>query len=1465
MFHQVLFLVIGLLAPLFCHAVVIAPEEPLKRPSQILSFKDDAKIEGCNVLNVGFQPHRQALHSFTAWFATSDGLLEYDGYNWLRHGTNSGLPSDFIRSVLVTRAGILWVGTDRGAGVYDGRTYTSFGSETNLAGLGVRRMVEDGDGTIWFCSDSWPKAAQRGGITSYQAGVWHTYHEQDGLPSEYVVNGFRDSTGRMWAVAKEGLAYLDGKKWVTSLIPNEKLRSFSSGSLAEVAGVGLVFSTGANLLSYTNGLWVPESNQHHDFGILGTRDGRLIGCKSSETGRKSFAEWRSNAWESVSVEFEVPHGYTEDIQEDPEGNLWVVGFETITCWKRHSNWHEFHSLGVPRVVDASGAVWFEKGSMANGLGREYGRYSNGNWERLERPLDGITLDTTGNVWGWDGSGVSTWIGTDETRFGETSTGLRVVEAVRSSRNGGCWVLGKNLRGVASVAVYQGGIWNSTPLPADVGDAQPAVVGDAPDGAWFILKSILNTNYIAFHARETNSEEVAIPADILSEYHLGLWPDANGLDLWLYGAIGLFRWTKASRAWEPVANLPGRAISPVLGRRDEIWAICNGLMGGRDGVARFRGGLWEIFPSTTGFDATIAPDGTLLWVGKDGFSYVPDSPTAGPVEVSLPEGVVLSRALKDRQGTYWAGNGSVQFQFVPDGLPPHTSIAHGITNFISGESIHVVAGALERFYPSGYRHDYAFSWRLDGGAWTPFAKENTRTFAVSDRTTRSHRIEVRARDAGGDIDPVPAELDVQVHPLPLQDRRWFLPAVFVVLSGLGGLALVAVRARRQVANYARTLEKSVAERTAALEADISRRRRVEDSLRESEERFAKAFDANPAIIAISTYPEGLYVDVNQAYTDVLGFTRLEVVGYRAADFGIWPVAEQRAAIISAIERGEQVRSFECTIRAKSGKIHTMLASCERIELGSKACLLFINYDITARKEAEAVVLEARARFKQLADNIREVFWLTDIETNQMLYVSPGYERIWGRTCESLYQSAASWMEAVHSEDRKRVKEVVEKGPHAGEYDLEYRIVRPDGSIRWIHDRAFPVRDASGRMYRQAGVAEDVTERRQLESQYRQAQKMEAIGTLSGGIAHDFNNILTAVFGNLDLAKLDLAPDHPAYTSLSEIEKAADRAKSLVRQILAFSRQQPQSRHVVSLAPIIIEAASLLRATLPAGVELIKWIDPAAPNVFADGSQIHQIVMNLCTNSWHALNGSTGRIEVRLELAVIDGNDDSLVPRLRSGRYACLSVSDNGQGISAATLERMFEPFFTTKEPGRGTGLGLSVVHGIVQAHDGAIRVTSRLGVGTTFQLFFPAMDAEADLVSNGDRQKRLGAGQRVLCVDDEPPLVDVEVRTLQHLGYTATGVNGPLEGLKVLEAEPDGFDLVITDLHMPGMSGIEFAQKARQLRPGLKILLCSGHLSDEVVEKARAVGVIRTLNKPFSLDEISQLLWEVLNASPLQAE
>ena len=557
-----------------------------------------------------------------------------------------------------------------------------------------------------------------------------------------------------------------------------------------------------------------------------------------------------------------------------------------------------------------------------------------------------------------------------------------------------------------------------------------------------------------------------------------------------------------------------------------------------------------------------------------------------------------------------------------------------------------------------------------------------------------------------------------------------------------------------------------------------------------------------------------------------------------------------------------RDLEVEIRARHSDGHYIwildkASVVERAGDGSPLRVVGTHLDITARKEAEAELREIEERFRQLAENVQEVFWISDTAKYQVFYVSPAYETIWGRTCAHLYQHPRSWLEAIHPEDRARILHAAETKQALGLYNETYRIHRPDGSMRWIHDRAFPVHGPNGEVQRIVGTAEDITERRQLEDQLRQSQKMEAIGQLASGVAHDFNNILAAILGNVELAMEDTAPEHPARESLAEIKTASARATSLVQQILTFSRQQPGNRRVIALGPLIKEASSLLRATIPSIVEVITSVAADAPLVLADSTQMHQVLVNLCTNAWHALAGQPGRIEIKLECVTLDTAAAGRLAGLRPGRFARLCVTDTGTGINAATLARIFDPFFTTKEVGRGTGLGLSVVHGIVQGHDGAIAVVSEPGQGATFEVYFPAATTLEDFVSVLTSSSHRGEGQSILYIDDEGPLVNVATRMLERLGYRVTGFTSAAAAVKAFRENPGQFDLVITDLNMPGTSGLEVAGEIGKLRPELPVVLSSGRVTEDLRQRAHSAGICDVLHKPTAIDELSGVIHRLI--------
>ena len=392
----------------------------------------------------------------------------------------------------------------------------------------------------------------------------------------------------------------------------------------------------------------------------------------------------------------------------------------------------------------------------------------------------------------------------------------------------------------------------------------------------------------------------------------------------------------------------------------------------------------------------------------------------------------------------------------------------------------------------------------------------------------------------------------------------------------------------------------------------------------------------------------------------------------------------------------------------------------------------------------------------------------------------------------------------------------------------------------------------------GIASDVSARKLADAAQLRSQKLEALGTLAGGVAHDFNNILLAIMGNAGLAEADLPPGHPVRDNLAEITRATNRAADLVRRILGFSRPQDERQSAIALRPVVEEAVNLLRASLPAMIHITTRFADGLPHVIANATQMHQVVVNLGTNAAHALGVRGGEMEVALDALTLSAEDSAGLSGLHEGLHVRLTVSDTGSGIDQATLDRIFDPYFTTKPASQGTGLGLAVVHGIVLSHHGAITVRSTFGQGSAFAVYLPAAQGAAEQAHLASDGVPRGRGEHVLFIDDEPALVRLGIRVLERLGYRVTGCQDPSAALEMFRSNPHAFDLIVTDLAMPPMTGFDVAQAILALRPTVPVLLTSGYMRTEDRDAAVALGIRDVLPKPTTRELLGRTVRHVLD-------
>lgn len=641
-------------------------------------------------------------------------------------------------------------------------------------------------------------------------------------------------------------------------------------------------------------------------------------------------------------------------------------------------------------------------------------------------------------------------------------------------------------------------------------------------------------------------------------------------------------------------------------------------------------------------------------------------------------------------------------------------------------------------------------------------------------------------------------------------------------------------------------------------DVTQVRLATSNLHASAERYRQFFEAAPdAVFLLSASPEdrGRILAANSLAASMHGYSREELLTMHIGDLDEPEDAKRVQQRMESLVRDGSIR-FTVMHRRRDGSRFPTEVSARTTTMGGKPCVISFNRDTSEREQLEGTLRESQIRADLAARASQIGFWDWNVQ-DQTVYFSPEWKAQIGYGPDELSNSYEEWRSRLHPDDVDKVLAAVDDHIHrrSQEYITEFRFRHKDGSYRWIYVRGELAFDQNGNPTRFVGCHVDITaqkmaeaERATLTLRLSQMQRLEAMGTLAGGIAHDFNNILSIISGNAELALLE-TDDASVQESLHEIHRASKRAASLVRQVQSFSRNEPNECRSVVLETIVADAVQLLRSTTPQRIAIQTQVQAGVPEVFADPEQLHQVLVNLGTNAWHAITADAGQVTLALTKGKLPEHLHGDDVRARQDEYAILEVRDNGEGMTEAVRARIFEPFFTTKPVGKGTGLGLSVVHGIISNHGGVIDVTSQQGTGTCFRIYLPANTAE-EHASENERSIPASAGLTVLLIDDEASIRSVLTRGLQRLGFQVTAMEDPQDAIEVLRADPRRFDAVVTDFDMPGMNGIQTAKRIQQLRRDLPIVLCSGFLDAQNSEEASVAGVARILNKPIMSQDLA---------------
>jgi PAS domain S-box-containing protein len=1444
----------GLFSGLMLLAGIVAE---VKAATPTVSFVDVSVAQGLSQSTV------QAIvqdHIGFLWFGTDEGLNRYDGYGFVVFKHDPQNPRSILDSVVSAlfedSRHRLWVGTEHGLCSFDRRTETF--TAVNAIRDRVSEIIETKDGTVWVAAVSGGLFLLRPGaeaFVSYQPDP----QNPDSLGSFQVGSLLQDRHGQLWIGTRTaGLERMEQSGAFARFI-HYRHRADDAASLSHDEVWGLAEDK-------LGQLWVATY-------------GGGVNVLDPQTG--AFRHYRHRADDPASL----PTDLVTAVFADRDGQMWIgtdgagllrydPATDRFVALAAHAGGH-----AVVRAVyqDFQGKLWI--GTYLGGVSQlkpahpefAYFLHDDADPNSLsDGSVASFAEDRDGQIWvGTEGGWLNRFDRKTQSftryRFPGPDGAIAAVLSLLCDRQGRIWV-GSYRGGLASFDARTGAfvVYRHDP-------ANPRTL--ANDEVWAMAEEADGTLWLATNAGLDHFD----PARGEAIDHLQT-PTAGGLsfsgiralqldrggNLWIGSFGGLSMRPRHGGPFVHYQNQRGdphslsndSVVALRLDAQDRLWV---GTLGGGINLLDTAAGTFKTyqdFPSNV--VNSIQEDATgRLWLSTNhGLSRF--SPATGAVEsYDLTNGLQslqfhLGAGFRTRDGRLLFGSVDGFYDLdpaavkpssfvpavvltalhifnVPATLPDALPTLEEVTLRPADKMVSVEFAALDFSFPR--RNQYAYQLAGLSERWIQLGDKRELTFTNLEPSTYTLRIKASNSD-GVWHDRSVTVLRLKVLP-PLWGTWWFRSGA-LALAALGLVTLHRVRVRR-------------------LTLKLMERRRTETALRASEERFSRAFHVSPVPMCIVRLNDGIFVDHNDSFLELVGYSHAELIGRSPFELQLLTASDRERAAHAHAQPGG-IREMDFQVRTKSGAVRTVLASVAITELGAQPCVLAVATDITERKRAEQALRDSEDRYRRFFDEDLAGTFICSPD-GRLLVCNPAFARMFG--FGSVAEAMCSDLGVLYPEPATAENLFQRLRTEHKLQDLEQEMRRRDGKPLYVVANVIGTFDDRNELVEVKGYAIDTTERKKLEAQLLQSQKMEAVGQLAGGVAHDFNNLLTGIIGYTDLLLMGNNLDEETSSTLQEIRGAGRRAAALTRQLLAFSRRQLLQPRVIDLNALVTEMEKMLRRLIGEDIDLRIALAPDLGRIKADRSQIEQVILNLAVNARDAMPRG-GRLVLETADVVLDAGYVAEHVGVAPGSYVRLTVTDTGCGMEPEVQAKIFEPFFTTKGVGKGTGLGLSTVYGIVKQSNGHIALYSERDAGSVFKIYLPRFDAPTPADEPAAGAGNLPEGNEIiLLVEDNEVVRKATAHILRRKGYQVLEAADAAAALDIFEQARPPVQLLFTDVIMPGLNGRELAEQLTARAPALRVLFMSGYTDDAISRHGGLDADFVFLEKPFAPDTLIAKVHEAL--------